>query len=147
MGKIPFTNEIKLDFDEHKGQRLDVKRIGWIAKFCRLTVEDVKAWRTAHGIHIRINTREKLHPLVVVLIQSLMGSDYKRETYDACRVLNIMKHPERYSETAKNLWNVLYYKKLVGRRVVSKERFDPKLTKKLKKELVRKELVENGLRD
>jgi hypothetical protein len=137
MGKIPSTNEIKLDFDRHEGQRLDVKRISWVAKFCRLTVENVEAYKTAHGVHVKIRLREKLHPLIVVLIQSLMGSDWKRESYNACRVLNLMKHPEKYSETAKGLWNVLYYKKLVKGKVVSKERFDPRLTRKLKKELIR----------
>jgi hypothetical protein len=143
MGKIPFTNEIKLDFDQkHRSKRLDVKRIGWVARFCRLTVEDVKAWRTSNGIHVRIKIKEKLHPLIAVLIQSLMGDDYARCSYNAVRVLNLMKHPERYSETAKGLWNVLFYRKYVGGKIASEEKFDKRLTSRL-----RRELVENGLRD
>jgi hypothetical protein len=130
-------SELKLDFD--KKNKLDIKRIGWVSRFCRLTVKDVKAWKTKNGIHIRIWIKEKLHPLIVVLIQSLMGSDYARECYNACRVLNLTINPEKYSKTAHEIWNVLFYKKIYKGKVVSEEKFDKKLTKKLKKEL-----VENG---
>lgn len=134
--KVKFTNELKLDFDQkHRSKRIDVKRIGWVARFFRLTVLDVKAWRTANGVHVRIWLREKLHPLVAVLLQSLMGDDYARCSYNACRVLNLTANPDRYSETAHELWNVLFYKKLVDGRVASVEVYDPKLTGRLRREL------------
>jgi hypothetical protein len=134
--KIKFVNELKLDFDQkYRSKRMDIKRVGWIARFCRLTVEDVKAWRTANGIHVRIQLKENLHPLIAVLIQSLMGDDYARCAYNACRVLNLTVNPDKYSDTAHETWNVLYYKKLVQGEVVSREKFDPKLTNKLRKEL------------
>jgi hypothetical protein len=134
--KLKFTDELMLDFDQkHKSKRMDIKRIGWIVRFCRLTVEDVKAWRTANGIHVRIQLKEKLHPLIAVLIQSLMGDDYARCAYNACRVLNLTVNPDKYSDTAHETWNVLYYKKLFEGEVVSQEKFDGKLTEKLRREL------------
>jgi hypothetical protein len=136
--KVKFTNELKLDFDQkHRSKRLDIKRIGWIARFFRLTVQDVEAWRTAKGIHVKITLKEKLHPLVAVFIQSLMGSDYAREAYNGCRVLNLMANPQKYNDIAHECWNVLYYKKLVQGEVVSQEKYDPKLTRKLRKELMK----------
>jgi len=135
--KVKFTNELKLDFDQkHRSKRLDIKRIGWVARFFRLTVEDVEAWRTAKGIHVKITLKEKLHPLFAVLVQSLMGDDYARCAYNACRVLNLMANPQKYSDIAHDLWNVLFYKKLVQGEVVSQEKYDPKLTRKLRKELI-----------
>jgi len=139
-GKIEFTNELKLDFDQrHRSKRLDIKRIGWVARFLRLTVEDVQAWRTANGVHVRIWIKERLHPLLVVLIQSLMGDDYARCAYNAVRVLNLMAYPDRYGEVAHECWNVLYYKKLVGGRVASEEKPDPKLTRRLRDELIHRQ--------
>jgi len=72
-----------------------------------------------------------------------MGSDYARETYNAIRVYNLTLHPERYSETAEELWNVLYYKKIEKGKVTSREMFDSKLTEELRRELIREGDDEN----
>jgi hypothetical protein len=131
--------ELKLDFDQkHKSKRLDIKRIGWIARFFRLTVEDVKGWRTTNGIHVRIWIKENLHPVVTVVMQSLMGDDYARCAYNACRVLNLTVNPDKYSDVAHEIWNVLFYRKYVEGKVASQEVFDPKLTRKLIEELIGK---------
>jgi hypothetical protein len=139
--KVKFVNELKLDFDQrHRSKRLDIKRIGWVARFFRLQVGDVKAWRTANGIHVKIWVKEKLHPLFAVLVQSLMGDDYARCAYNACRVLNLMANPSKhgYPPIAFDCWNVLYYKKVTKGEVVSQEKFDEKLTEKLRRELIGK---------
>jgi hypothetical protein len=70
-----------------------------------------------------------------VLIQSLMGSDYAREAYNTIRVYNLTLNPDRYSGAAHELWNVLFYKKLVDGEVASVEVYDPKLTGRLRREL------------
>ncbi|MEM2946277.1 MAG: hypothetical protein QXI87_08030 [Thermoproteota archaeon] len=133
---MKWVNELKLDYEQKNPQkRLSIKRVGFIARKLRLTVKDVKAWRTANGIHVRITTKEKMHPITAVLIQALMGSDYAREVYNAIRTYNLNRGG--YSETAEEVWNVLFYKKLVKREVASQEKNDDKLTKKLMKELIK----------
>lgn len=137
MAELQPVNVLKLDFEEGNPQKsMSIPRIGWVARFCRLTVEDVRAYRTAKGVHVVVRVREPLHPLIAVLIQSLMGSDYAREAYNAVRVLNLMASPDKYDAVAHDCWNVLYYKKLVGGRVASEERFDPELTEALRRELI-----------
>ena len=131
------VNVLKLDFDQRNPQkRLSIPRIAWVARFCRLTVEDVRAYRTANGVHVVIRVREPLHPLIAVLVQALMNSDYARECYNAVRVLNLMSSPEKYGDVAHDCWNVLYYKKLVRGEVASEERPDPRLTRRLRRALL-----------
>lgn len=145
MAELRPVNVLKLDFEQENPQKsMSVPRMAWVAKFCRLTVQDVKAYRTRKGIHVVIRVREALHPLIAVLIQSLMGSDYAREAYNAVRVINLMSSPDKYDKVAHDCWNVLYYKKLVGGEVASEERFDPKLTEELRRALI--EEAEEGRR-
>ena len=133
---LPWTDELKLDFEQGRFlKRLSVKRIGFVARMLRLPVEDVKAYRTANGVHVYIKLDAKVHPVTAVLIQSLMGSDYARECYNAIRVYNMMLNPEKYSEVAKNCWNVLFTEKYVDGRLASKEVYDPELTERLRREL------------
>jgi hypothetical protein len=138
--RVEFTDELKLDFDQkHSQKRLSIPRLKFVSRLLRLPIEDVEAFRTANGIHVKIKLREKVHPITAVLIQSLMGSDYGREAYNAIRVYNLTLNPEKYDEVAHECWNVLYYRKYVDGRVASEERPDPKLTRRLKRELLRSE--------
>jgi hypothetical protein len=140
MEKPQPTDELKLDFDQrHPQKRLSIPRLKFVSRLLRLPVEDVEAYRTANGVHVRIKLKEKIHPITAVLIQSLMGSDYARECYNAIRVYNLTLHPDRYGEVAHECWNVLYYKKLVGGRVASEEKPDPKLTRRLRDELIHRQ--------
>lgn len=127
---------IKLDYDKNYPQkRIGVERIGWISRFLRLTIDDVKAWKTKNGIHVKIWVKERLSPLMIVMIQSLMGSDYARESYNLVRVMNLLDKRKKYSRVAKEHFNVLFYKKKVKGKVASKEVFSKRLTKKLRGEL------------
>lgn len=138
------VNELKLDFDQrHPQKRMSVPRMKYIARLMRLPVEDVKAYRTAHGVHVTVRLREPVHALVAVLLQSLLGSDYGKEAFCAIRVLNLMASPDKYDKVARDCWNVLFYKKLVKGQVVSEEKFDPKLTRKLRRALI-EEAEEGG---
>ena len=138
------TDIIMLDFEEDNPQKkMSISRIGYVARKMRLPIKDAKAWRTSRGIHVRIWLKETVHPITAVLIQALMGSDYARETYNAIRVYNLTLHPKRYSKTAEELWNVLYYKKIEKGKVTSREMFDSKLTEELRRELIREGDDEN----
>jgi len=131
-----YTDELKLDYEQKNPQkRLSINRIKFVAQILRLKIVDVKAYRTANGIHIRLKTAEKMHPIFAVQVQTLMNSDYAREAYNVIRVYNLTMKKHRYPPVAHELWNVLFYKKLVQGKVASQEVFDPKLTRKLIKEL------------
>ena len=132
------TDLLMLDFEEDNPQKkMSISRIGYVARKMRLPIKDVKAWRTSRGIHVRIWLKKPVHPITAVLIQALMNSDYARETHNAIRVYNLTLHPKKYSETAKEAWNVLFYRKIVKGKVVSEEVYDPELTEKLRRELIR----------
>jgi len=135
--EVKWTNELKLDFEQKNPQkRLSIPRIKFVLKLLRLPIKNVEAFRTTNGIHVKIQLKKKVHPITAVLIQALCNSDYAREAYNAIRVYNLTLNPQKYSDIAHECWNVLYYKKLVQGEVVSQEVFDPKLTRKLIKELI-----------
>lgn len=130
-------SELKLDYEQANPQkRLSIGRLQFISKMLRLTILEVKAYRTTNGIHVRLKTKEKMHPFTIVMVQTLMGSDYAREAYNAIRVYNL--ETGKYSREAKELWNVLFYKKKVAGVVASQEVYDPKLTWKIKRKLRRR---------
>lgn len=133
---IILTDTLKLDFDtKYVQKRMSINRIKYVVKMMRLKIKDVVAYRTANGIHVEITLKQFVHPITAVLIQALMNSDYAREVYNAIRAYNLTIHPEDYSQTAHEGWNVLYEEKYVDGKMVSKEEFDKKLTRKLRREL------------
>jgi len=134
---VKLTDTLKLDFDQkHSQKRMSIPRIRFVARILRLPIKDVEAYRTANGIHVKITLKQEIHPITAVLIQSLMGSDYAKSCYDSIRVYNLTLHPEKYSETAHESWNVLFEKKYVEGELVSREVYDEKLTRKLRRELL-----------
>jgi hypothetical protein len=136
--EVKWTNELKLDFDQKNPQkRLSIPRIKFVLNLLRLPIKNVEAFRTTNGIHVKIQLKKKVHPITAVLIQALCNSDYAREAYNTIRVYNLTLNPQKYSDIAHECWNVLYYKKLVQGEVVSQEKYDPKLTRKLRKELMK----------
>ena len=87
---------IKLDYD---GKTLYTfnKRI-WIIPYLGITCSRVEKCRTQHGgWHVRITVEEKLKALEIMAIQSLLGSDYRRETYNLFRIMMGMRN-----------WNALF---------------------------------------
>jgi hypothetical protein len=134
--EVEWTNELKLDFEQKNPQkRLSIPRIKFVSRLLRLPIKNVEAFRTANGIHVKIQLKKKVHPITAVLIQALCNSDYAREAYNAIRVYNLTLNPQKYSDTAHETWNVLFYRKYVQGKVASQEKFDSELTRKLRKEL------------
>jgi hypothetical protein len=117
---------IKLDYDR---KTIPVYKIDWITRFFKLIVKDVKVWKTRKGTHIKIEVEQKIHPITITLIQSLMASDYRREAYNALRAYQL---DEKKGSAIKQNWNVLYYKKKIAGEVVSEEKFDEERSKRLK---------------
>jgi hypothetical protein len=134
-----YTDELKLDFEQKNPQkRLSINRVKFVAQILRLKIVGAEAYRTANGIHISLKTAEKMHPIFAVQVQTLMNSDYARESYNVIRTYNLTMKKHRYPPTAFDCWNVLYYKKVTKGEVVSQEKFDEKLTEKLRRELIGK---------
>lgn len=90
---------LKIDLDTKSAQAEYKRRHEWVLNKLGLTVlsREISMSKGGEGLHVRLNVAEKLSDLETVLIQSILGSDYHRETYNAVRVrLNV------------RCWNVLH---------------------------------------
>lgn len=94
---------------------LDLQPITWLV--------DVKS--TTNGWHIIVPISNQLTDLEVVLVQVLMGSDYKRELFNTMRVKQNIKE-----------WNVLFNTKYRNNIEISREQFSAKATHKLQDEIM-----------
>jgi len=91
---------LKLDLDGKNGINVFLNRI-WLVKWLGLAVVKVKVYGTVNGYHVRLYCDNDIQPFQAVLIQSILGDDYKRT---ACNMLKL----ERGS---KKQWNPLFKKK------------------------------------
>lgn len=117
---------LKLDIDEKKNLDRKLDRIAEIALHLGLDVQSVEVAETRKGFHVKIIIRNDIKEYNIVTIQSLMGSDWLRETYNFIRVAKREKK-----------WNVLFsqkYELACGRiRHIHTEKPRPDLSKKLKR--------------
>lgn len=72
------------------------------------------------GYHVQVHVQEPLDPVMVVTLQALLGSDYKREVFNLVRVRQLDYVPAFW----QSRWNVLYSDKLQPRSVC--RMIDPK---------------------
>lgn len=94
MGRI--TSLIKLDYDGKTLHTFEKRK--WILKYLALTPKWIEKQRTKHGgHHVRIVLENDLKSLEIMAIQALLGSDYRRETYNLLRIMQGMKN-----------WNALF---------------------------------------
>lgn len=96
--------EIKLDYDviTTRDIMLIFEHRGWLIKW--FGIYEVKCTQTNKGYHVRIETKKRIDPRDVLLVQILMGSDIHREIYNFIRMEG--------GELMKS-WNKLYTKKLI----------------------------------
>lgn len=66
--------------------------------------------RSAHGWHIIIKSRNRIHPGEQIALQILLGSDRRRETLNLMRLLSISRHGA--NPYWRKRWNILYRYKL-----------------------------------
>lgn len=132
---------IKLDFD---GKTLPINRIRFVFKILRLSLEDVKVYKTVrkwkssekkpdYGWHVRLWVKETMPIYHLGYVQALMGSDWKRESYNFIRIVNLLAR--NIKGVMRENWNVLFSKKIIRGRVASVEEFDEEMTKKLREKL------------
>ena len=103
----------KLDIDsKNVFKRLETtERIDKIISMLGLTLRNLNYKETAKGYHYYIEVENDLSDMEVCLIQSLMGSDYSRETFNYLRIRQGIKD-----------WNVLFQKKYRNNKLVSEEK-------------------------
>jgi len=103
--------KLLLDFDGEDG--LDFDRFKTIVHVVGLKVLDIKAYKTARGTHLyldvefraecvflRGNHTEYAKDLDLLLLQTLMGSDFRREAFNYTRI-----------RSGISGWNVLFAEK------------------------------------
>lgn len=115
---------LKLDLDGKYSLSNFLRRI-WIIKYLGLRVNKVKVHDTVNGFHVRLVCDNQVDPLKTVLLQALLGSDYRREL---CNLLKI--------ERGSKHWNILFKQKWatdkLGREYqVSKETYNRELSQKV----------------
>ncbi|RLF40497.1 MAG: hypothetical protein DRN12_05295 [Thermoplasmata archaeon] len=92
--------ELRLDVD---GKQKGSKRIKKVIELLGLKVRYWEIYKTNNGWHHYIGVDNKLTDLEVVLVQALMGSDFKRECFNYLRV--------KSGKFSYDDWNVLFKRK------------------------------------
>lgn len=94
---------IKLDFDTPRCPRL-LNRVRWVCRMLHWPVVLVEYRRTRHGWHVCVTVRRRVTPLQVVAVQAILGSDWRRETFNLVRARRLSRVPRYWRER----FNVLY---------------------------------------
>lgn len=90
------------------------RRLQMLARVLGLRYEWIRYDRTQHGWHMEIGFQylTKLSPTEIVLVQSVLGSDWKRELFNARRARDLSRHPALWRRAPR--WNVLYHRHVRG---------------------------------
>lgn len=98
---------IKVDIDGRLPEEIG-ERIVWVLRTMKLPVRSVSYRRTRHGWHVEIEIARQMHPWRVIAIQAVLGSDYRRETFNLRRTSQWSRLPA----VARKHWNVLFSRKI-----------------------------------
>jgi len=85
----------------------------------------VRVWHTVNGWHLEIDLDNEIENIKAVLMQSLLGSDFRREM---ALLLRIDRGCRNWNNLYQQKWKV---NELAQRIQVSFERFDPELSQKV----------------
>lgn len=118
------TTTLRLDFDIGASNVEFGERLSFVFELLGLkyayagTPVSVSAFRTmpsTHGgWHVEIEVVQDVSPAAVVAVQAILGSDWRRETFNLMRALVVEHAPDFW----RDRWNVLYSTKLEGGRSV-----------------------------
>ena len=97
---------IKVDLDGRLPRDIDGK-INWAMQTLKWPIEWYSFYRTQNGWHLEIETPRRVHIWRVVALQAILGSDYRRETFNLRRTGNW----RRLSVFARERANVLFISK------------------------------------
>jgi hypothetical protein len=99
--------KIKVDIDGKLPQDIG-DRVEWVCGTLKLKVRHMSYYRTRRGWHLIITVSRNLHAWKVIAIQAILGSDYRRETFNLRRTGNWRDLPTN----ARKKWNVLFVQKI-----------------------------------
>lgn len=103
-----------LDFDDFPSYRACPERLRFLASWCDLPLAcfRVRRFRTRRGWHIVVYGPRKyrISALETVAAQAILGSDWRRETFNLIRARNLAKAPPSWRKVGA--WNTLYQEKL-----------------------------------
>lgn len=101
------TTTLKLDFDG-RFPRDYAHRLAFVTRVHRLRVLVERIDRTRHGYHVVLVVAGAVAFWRVVMLQSLLGSDWKRETFNSRRVIAWRNVPAFWRDRANVLYNRHY---------------------------------------
>lgn len=105
---------LKLDIDvklDTAGIELLEKRVAFVSDISGVPLVLEQIWKSHHGgAHIVLSTTWYLAPVEIVLLQCLLGSDWKRETFNYQRARVLADAPAFWQLSDR--WNVHYREKL-----------------------------------
>lgn len=94
---------LKVDFDGPM-PRDWFDRVRFVTRVHRLPVDTIALRRTRRGWHVTVDVPRRIAFMRVVLLQALLGSDWKRETFNSRRAIAWRRVPAFWRDRA----NVLY---------------------------------------
>lgn len=137
-----YDYEFKIDIDYKPPNPLEfakefANRIIFIFKTLGIEFESAEVYETNKGYHIYVYaySSKQLTNEQIILVQLALGSDYKREVFNAIRVMS-GAFPE-----GNRSWNVLFEYKMNKGKVISKEDATPiaeRMTRLINRICVRK---------
>lgn len=109
IGRDGSSNKLLLDFDDVKSPSQIMARLPFVTRQLGLRVKSMSYVYSSsgRGIHVVILLGEMLPAPVIVSLQILCGSDWRRETFNLVRVKSLRNAPAFW----RNRWNVLYAEK------------------------------------
>lgn len=120
-------------------KKILTKRI-WVLRFLEIKLSEIKVSKTAKGHHIYMTTDKSLDAPTIVWLQTILGSDFKREAFNWNRIV-INKLPLK--------WNLLFTKKYnqKGELIFEEEpliEFSQQLSEELNNELLKPKEAESN---
>jgi hypothetical protein len=94
---------LKCDFDGAIPADVSA-RLEMVVRLHRLTVDWIRVDRTRRGYHMVIRVRQRVALARVILLQAILGSDWKREAFNSSRVVRTRNVPAFWRRRI----NVLY---------------------------------------
>lgn len=100
--------EIKLDYDGEPPKDL-MERLGFVRRLLSLgRLGPVVVTCTRRGFHVETSCARELDQTAVAAVQAILGSDFRRETFNLARALVLRRAPAFWRTRS----NVLYARKL-----------------------------------
>ena len=125
------SSVIKLDLDGKNSLGIFLSRM-WMIKYLGIHIDDIKVYDTTNGYHVRIFTSNKFAPLELLLLESILGDDYRRTAIAYLKVKQGVLDPSKFDVLFQEKYQINMYNEI---EIVSVEEFNPRFTEQIKKVL------------